>query len=192
MPSWEYQWLVEVPEASGSWVLPIDVTRRSPQAGTPTVLAIAQIRAALEFRPQDAPRPVVTFDSNYDPIAFADRRLDIDALVRLSPKRRFYREPPPHSGRGAPRKHGEVMRLPDPATHGTPDRSATATDPTHGQVRVDVWEGLHAQWAAKTPITLLRVEVEHRPDVGAQAQATVAGVGRAGVALGPARPVAVV
>src|SRR5574341_456075 len=27
---WEYQWLVAVPEAPGSWILPLDVTRRPP------------------------------------------------------------------------------------------------------------------------------------------------------------------
>ena len=37
---WEYQWLVAVPEAQGSWVLPLDVSRRPPTAGTATALAI--------------------------------------------------------------------------------------------------------------------------------------------------------
>ncbi len=39
--------------------------------------------------------------------------------------------------RGCP-KHGPVLKLPDPATHGTPDRTATGQDPVHGQVQVDV------------------------------------------------------
>ncbi|MBI4582244.1 MAG: hypothetical protein HY718_21290 [Planctomycetes bacterium] len=40
VPAGEYQWLVVVPEATGSWGLPLDVARRSPTAGTPTELAI--------------------------------------------------------------------------------------------------------------------------------------------------------
>ena len=56
MPGWEYQWLVAVPEATRSWVLPLDVARRGPAAGTPTALAIAQLRRALAARARPAPR----------------------------------------------------------------------------------------------------------------------------------------
>src|SRR6266511_5486587 len=35
VPAWEYQWLVAVPEPIGSWVLPLDVRRRAPAAGSP-------------------------------------------------------------------------------------------------------------------------------------------------------------
>ena len=51
---WEYQWLVAIPAAQGSWVLPLDVTRRSLDAGTPTQLATAQLRAVLTTRPDPA------------------------------------------------------------------------------------------------------------------------------------------
>ena len=171
LPSWEYQWLVQIPLSEGSWVLPLDVARRAPTAGTPTQLGIAQLRQALKLRQRGSARPVVTADSSYDPIELAQasqhpdpaQRLECDLLVRLSPRRRFYRQPPPYSGRGAPRKHGEVLRLCDESTHGQPDRGATTEDAAHGQVKVDVWEGLHAQWAATTPITLVRVEVERLP-----------------------------
>ncbi len=30
---WEYQWLAAIPEARGSWVLPLDVVRRGPASG---------------------------------------------------------------------------------------------------------------------------------------------------------------
>src|SRR2546428_9460 len=30
VPAWAYHWLVQVPEAAGSWVLPLDVQRRRP------------------------------------------------------------------------------------------------------------------------------------------------------------------
>ena len=92
---WEYHWLVAVPEATGSWVLPLDVTRRAPPPApkegtpkegtpkegtpkdTPTALVIRQLRDVLavgEHAPPDATdatdatRPVVALDSNYDPV----------------------------------------------------------------------------------------------------------------------------
>lgn len=171
VPSWEYQWLVAVPEATGSWVLPLDVRRRAPGAGTPTALALAQLRAVQAARPPDAPRPIVTFDSSYDAVelgrAIQDpdpaQRLVMDALVRLSKRRRFYRPPMAYRGRGQRPVHGPVVRTHDPATHGAPDHTASAPDPRHGSVRVDVWTGLHAQEAAQVALTLVRVTVERLP-----------------------------
>jgi hypothetical protein len=174
VPGWEYQWLVAIPEAAGSWVLPVDVQRRRPTAGTPTALALEQIRTALAQRPPGAARPVVTLDSSYDAIALAQaaqsddptRRIDADLLVRLSSRRRFYRAPGPYKGVGTRPKHGAVFRLHEPATHGDPDHTAVGEDPRHGEIRVEVWDGLHAQWAATTPLTLVRVQVARLPKAG--------------------------
>ena len=174
VPGWEYQWLVEVPEARGSWIRPLDVARRRPVGGTPTQLALEQVRTALRARPAGAPRPVVTFDSGYDPVELARavqhpdpvERLECDIIVRLPLRRRFYRTPPPYAGRGAPRKHGDVFHLKKPETHGPPGFSVTASDPEHGQVQVDVWENLHDQSAAGTALTLVRVQVERLPHSG--------------------------
>ncbi len=161
--AWEYQWLVAVPEQLGSWVLPLDVTRRPPNAQSPTQIAISQLRGALSRRPASAPRPVVTLDSSYDPILLARAGLAADLLVRLPRRRRFYRPPPPYSGRGGPRKHGPVFKLPDETTHGQPDQRASGQDTSHGQVWVDVWQGLHDQSAVAVAVTVVRVRVEHRP-----------------------------
>jgi hypothetical protein len=174
VPGWEYQWLVAMPEASGSWVWPLDVQRRGPQSGTPTALALDQLRTALACRPAGAPRPVVTLDSSYDVIALAQAvqardptvRLEADLLVRLSSRRRFYRPPPPYQGRGCRPKHGPVFRLHEPGTHGAPDQAAVGADARHGQIRVEVWVDLHAQWAATTPFTLVRVQVARLPKAG--------------------------
>ena len=171
VPAWEYQWVVAVPEVRGSWVLPLDLARRGPSAPSPTALALTQLRRALALRPTGAPRPVVTFDSNYDAVALAQavqatdpaQRLAVDLLVRLNPRRRFFRAPPPYGGRGAPRKHGPLFRLRDPSSHGTPDASARGEDPAHGWVQVDVWLGLHSPRAATTLLTLVRVQVDHLP-----------------------------
>ena len=58
---------------------------------------------------------------------------------------------------------GPVLKLADPTTHGTPDRTATCAAPVHGQVQVAVWEHLHVQAAADTPFTLVRIQVERLP-----------------------------
>src|SRR5262245_45030032 len=65
VPSWEYQWLVALPETAGTWMLPLDVRRRGPTAPSPTQIAIAQLHDVLAHRPPAAGRPVVTFDSSY-------------------------------------------------------------------------------------------------------------------------------
>jgi Transposase DDE domain len=164
VPAWEYQWLVAVPAPGTSWVLPLDVVRRAPTAGSPTTLAIGQLQAALAAQPAGAPRPLVTFDSQYDVVALARAGLPADLLVRLTPRRRFYRPAAPYPGRGTRvRKHGSVFRLTDPTTQGPPDQSAQATDTTHGRVRVDVWQHLHAQWATDVPLTLIRVHLTRLP-----------------------------
>jgi len=163
VPAWEYEWLVDVPEPGRSWVLPLDVRRRGPRAGTPTEVAIRTLRAALARRPAGAARPVGTYDSSYDPVTFARAGLALDLLVRLRSNRKFFRRPGPYKGRGTRPKHGPVLKLPDPTTHGTPDRTAAVDDPVHGQVRVDVWEHLHVQSAADAPFVLVRVQVERLP-----------------------------
>ena len=152
MPGWEYQWLVAVPEEQGSWVLPLDVRRRRPDSASPTALALEQVRAALAARStvgsangagRVAPRPLVVFDSGYDPaqLAGSEEAKQVDFLVRLARNRVCYRAPGPYSGRGAPRKHGSVFRLSDPATHGEPDRRQTMEDPEYGQIEVVAWTG---------------------------------------------------
>jgi hypothetical protein len=163
VPAWEYEWLVQVPEPGSSWVLPLDVRRRGPAAGTPTVVAIRLLGAALADRPADAPRPVVALDNGYDPVQLARAHLEADLLIRLRSNRTFYAAPPPYAGRGAPRKYGARFKLNDPRTHGAPTRRASLEDPRCGHVQVDVWLQLRARGAADVPFTLVRVQLERLP-----------------------------
>lgn len=163
IPGWEWQWLGRIAAHRQSWVLPLDVARRGPAAGSPTALAITQLRRTLKARPADAPRPVVTADSHYDVADLIAANLPCDLLVRLSRRRRFYRRPLPYTGKGAPRKHGPVWRTHDPATHGAPDRTRTVADPARGWVRIDVWERLHSQGSETVEVTVVRVTVGRLP-----------------------------
>jgi hypothetical protein len=163
VPAWEYEWLVEVPAPGTGWVLPLDVKRRGPSAGAPTAVAIGMLREALTRRPADASRPVVALDSGYDPVQFARAELPLDVLVRLRSNRVFYRAPGPYRGRGAPRKYGGVFRLADPATHGSPNASATLDDLHCGRVQIDAWRDLRARGAADAPCTVVRIQLERLP-----------------------------
>jgi hypothetical protein len=160
---WEYQWLVRVPESSGSWALPLEVARRDLAAGTATTLAIRQLRAALAARPPEAPRPLLLLDSHYDVVELIAAGVRVDVLARLAANRRFYRRPGPYAGKGAPRKHGPVFRCADPATHGLSDRTQFASDPDYGLVRIDVWERLHTQPAPWVELTVIRVTLGRLP-----------------------------
>jgi hypothetical protein len=160
---WEYEWLVDVPAPGTGWVRPLDVARRGPRDGTPTTVAIRMLRAALAERSADAPRPVAAMDSGYDPVQVVRADLPLDVLVRLRSTRVFYRAPGPYQGRGAPRKYGDVFRLADPLTHGTPDASATLADLQCGRVQIDAWRALRVEGAADAPFTVVRVQLERLP-----------------------------
>ena len=166
VPAWAYQWLVQVPETDGSWVLPLDVQRRGPTAGTPTQVAIRQIAQARTGQPAAAPRPVVALDSAYDVAQLAQAHLDADLVVRLAKNRVFRRAPGLYTGRGRPHKHGRRFKLRDARTYGRPDRSASLAHPVYGTVTVDAWTDLHAERAAAASFTVVRVQVEHLPRHG--------------------------
>ncbi len=161
--AWEYQWLAAIPEATGSWVLPLAVGRRGPQAGTATTLAIAQLRAAQAARPAAAPRPLLLLDSHYDVAALVQADLGVDILARLASNRRFFRPPGPYSGRGPRPKHGPVFRCADPTTHGPPDHTQGEGDATYGTVTIDVWERLHTQSAPTLELRVIRVTLGRLP-----------------------------
>lgn len=163
VPGWEWQWLGRIAAHRQRWVLPLDVARRGPAAGSPTALAITQLQRALKARPPAAPRPAVTADSHYGVADLIGAKLPCDFLVRLSSRRRFYRPPPPYAGKGAPRKHGPVFRTHDPTAHGAPDRTQTVADPARGWVRVDLWERLHRQGSETVEFAVVRATVGRLP-----------------------------
>jgi hypothetical protein len=164
VPAWAYQWLVAVPDAAGSWVLPLDVQRRGPTAASATQVALDQIATVRQAQGAGAPRPVVTLDSGYDLETLAHANVDADLLVRLIKSRVVYRTPEQHPGRGRPRLHGEPFRLADEGTHGQPRRSTQLDHPVYGAVTIDVWTELHVSGAPDAPFSVIRVQVERLPN----------------------------
>lgn len=164
VPAWAYQWLVAVPDAAGSWALPLDVQRRGPTAKSATEGALEQIATVRHTQAPDVPRPVVTLDSGYDLETLAHAHLDADLLVRLIKSRVVYRVPEQRPGRGRPRLHGEPFRLADAATHGQPQRSTHLDHPLYGTVQIDAWTELHVAGAPAAPFSVIRVQVERLPN----------------------------
>jgi len=161
--AWEYQWLVALPDAQRSWMLPLDVRRRGVAAGTPTELVINQLRSVLAERSPRVARPVVVLDSQYAPGELAQAQLSVDLLVRLPRRRRLFGPPGPYRGLGAPRKHGQVFRLHDARSHWTPDEELTTTDAVYGEIRLAVWRDVHDQAQPSAPFALVRITVERLP-----------------------------
>lgn len=169
---WEYQWLVQVPEDAGSWVLPLAVDRRSPTAGTPTQLAIVQVRAVQAARaaardaggaPADAAgtRPLLLLDSSYAVGQLAAADLGVDLLARLAATRVFRRPPPPWKGVGRLPKHGAPFVLADPATHGEPDATTISADPHYGQITCARWDRLHDERRPSVALSVIRIQLAH-------------------------------
>jgi hypothetical protein len=165
VPAWAYQWLVAVPDAAGSWALPLEVQRRGPTVESATRVALEQIEAVRKAQPAAAARPVVTLDSGYDLETLAHANVDADLLVRLIKSRVVYRTPQRRAGRGRPRLHGQPFRLADERTHGQPQHSSQLDHALYGTVHVDVWTGLHVGGAPDAPFSVIRVQVEHLPNM---------------------------
>ncbi len=164
VPAWAYQWLVAVPDAAGSWVLPLDVQRRGPTAKSATEVALQQIAEVRNAQGAETPRPVVTLDSGYDLETLTHATVDADLVVRLIKSRVVYRAPERRPGRGRPRLHGAPFRLADERTHGPPRRSSRLGHPLYGSVQIDVWTDLHVGGAPDAPFSVIRVQVERLPN----------------------------
>jgi len=167
MAGWDYHWLVAIPAAHQSWMLPLDVARRGPDTGTPTTLALRQLRRVVSLLPAGV-RPVVTADSTYDPIELAlavQQDLEVDVLVRLNGHRLFTTQPPPPvpGARGHARWYGDPVRLWQPEDLPDPDDRTTIPDARHGTIEVAVWRQMLQRPHRNCPVTLVRVQAAHRP-----------------------------
>jgi hypothetical protein len=162
-----YSFAVQVPEAEGSWVVPLDVRRIASQQ-KPVGVAVEQLRQIVMLSDR---RVLALVDSEYIRPEFIDRTtrtsddqetarpLERTILGRLRPNRTLYRQPPPYSGFGAPRKDGPVFNLKKPETWGQPDQQIEIEDAELGTVRLSVWHNLHFKRARQHPLTLICVQV---------------------------------
>jgi len=143
---WAYQWIAQLGFARASWTAPIDV-QRVPLAQTPTVAAIAQVKALLDQLPPSATVPLFVFDAGYDQVELAHQLGDasVALLIRLYSNRCFYGDPPPVTGtrEGRPRQDGAKFACDDPTTWPEPSATYRCADAHYGAVWVQAWANLH-------------------------------------------------
>jgi hypothetical protein len=109
-----YSSLAWIPEAQGSWALPL-CHERITSWESPLTKAAFQLKQVCNVLPS---RPLTLWDSEYGCASFVLKTADIaaDKLMRLRPNRTLWGAPPPYSGRGRPRVHGERFKLNEPST----------------------------------------------------------------------------
>lgn len=176
---WLYQWIAQVRLTSDSWTAPVSVERVPPGTNLNRAAA-AQVKRVVTRRPADGKCPLFLFDAGYDPVQLAQElglaqgTLEVAMVVRLRRGRCFYTDPPPYTGKGRPRRHGQKFTCDRSATWWTPTDEHTTDDPAYGHVRVRAWAGVHSkvqQHAARgthgpAPIergTLVLLQVERLP-----------------------------
>ena len=149
--------LAWIPEASGSWALPLR-HERITSFETPSSKAAFQLKQVT--RHLDV-RPLALYDREYGNAKFVQQTADIEAdvLVRLASNRCVWGAPPPYSGRGRPRKHGHKFKLNAPDTWPDPTETLMVDDAQLGQVKVSRWSAFHFRQASQREMEVLRVEV---------------------------------
>ncbi len=151
-----YSTLGVIPEAEGSWFLPL-LHERIPSDTTPSAKAAAQLHEVCHLL---WGRPVALYDSEYGSGTFLQETsgIECDLLFRLRSNRKLRRQPPPYRGHGRPPLHGPVFRLADPTTWGLPDAQWRGEGPVLGPVQVQRWDRLHLEEAPARLLTLFRIE----------------------------------
>jgi hypothetical protein len=152
-----YSTVAWIPEAQGSWALPL-LHERISSAESPIQKAAIQLKQVCE----QSQNPVLAvLDREYGNATWvlAQAAIPADCLMRMRRNACFWSAPPPYSGRGRPRKHGEKMKLNDPLTWFNVSESLELEEHPHlGQVRVRQWKNLHFYRASGQPVNLILVE----------------------------------
>ena len=151
-----YSTIVWVPEAEGSWALPL-LHERINSFTNPIEKAAAQLKQVCQKLPK---RPLSLWDAEYGCASFVTQTADIaaDKLFRLRSNRLLYGEPSAYTGIGRPRVHGDKFKLNDPETWWTPEQLVEVKDPKLGLLRLRLWHNLHFQQSAKHPMHLIQLE----------------------------------
>jgi hypothetical protein len=152
-----YSTLAWIPEAPGSWALPLRHERLT-SFETPASRATFQLKQVTR---QLAVRPLAVYDRGYGNASFVNQTaaIEADLLLRLASNRCVYGAPPPYGGRGAPTKHGHKMKLNDPQTWSVPSETVEVDDAKLGRVRVMRWSAYHFRQSTQRRMEIIRVEI---------------------------------
>jgi hypothetical protein len=152
-----YSTLAWVPEAQGSWALPLCHERITSfeSALTKAAFQLKQVCRYLSVR------PLVGYDRHYGNARFVNqtREIEADLLLCLASKRCVYGAPPVYRGRGAPAKHGHKFKFNDPHSHPPADEVLEVEDPKLGRVRITRWSQFHFRGSPQCEMEIIRVEV---------------------------------
>lgn len=130
---------------------------------TPIAKAAAQLILVCLQLPN---RPLSLWDAEYGCASFVNQTANIlaDKLMHLRSNRVLYGAPPPYTGIGRPRVHGNKFKFNDPTTWWVPDQVLEINHLKLGRLRLRLWCHLHFQQSAQHPMHLIQVE---RLDEGA-------------------------
>lgn len=152
-----YSTIAWIPEAQGSWALPL-LHERISSGESAIQKAAVQLKQVCE----QTKNPVLAvLDREYGNAAWVLASADIqaDCLMRVRRNACFWSAPPPYSGRGRPRKHGQKMKLNDSTTWIEADDTLEINEhPRLGQVKVRQWNNFHFYRAASQSVNLILVE----------------------------------
>lgn len=150
-----YSTLAWVPEAEGSWAVPL-LHERIASTDTPIGCASQQLR---QLCGELSHRPLALYDAEYGCAPFVKATADIaaDKLMRLRPNL-CLRGKPIYTGCGRRPTHGEKFKLGDESTWDTPLESHDLDDPQLGRVRVRVWRDKHFAKAPQQPLWVYYIE----------------------------------
>jgi hypothetical protein len=179
---WPFLVLAGLEWGPTSWTAPVEAVRLGP-ADTLTGVSLTAMRRMLDglATAGRGQRVGFVFDAEFDLMAFSHELADqVHIVGRLRSNQVFHAEPDPTPGRGRPRRHGVRIKLNDPATLSTPDRTTTITSSRYGQVHLSAWDQRHrrlvrgadsywTEYDGPLPIvagSVIRIQVEHLPGGG--------------------------
>ena len=144
-------------EGPSTWAPPWAIDR-TPTAWTGIDVGLEQvIRLVLS----DEHWHVITADSRYGTPLYLYQCPNVTGVTRLRAYRNLYHEPPPYSGKGRPRIHGDVFKLHKPDTWSEPDEQHEFTEQDakgrETRVVIQVWKEMHFWKAPHCPFTLVKV-----------------------------------
>ena len=122
----------------------------------PTTARVGEL-VVVRLRVTDPDTPFRPLDSGC--ASFVQQTADIpaDKIMRLRANRGLYGPPPPYSGRGRPRVHGEKFKLSNPDTWWEPDECLEVQDSSLGRVQPSLWRQLHFKQAALHALIVVRI-----------------------------------
>jgi DDE superfamily endonuclease len=152
IPGWPYSMVAALESGRSSWTAPLDLVRVGPGDDVTEVTAcqlrdlVGRLVAAGQWASGDPPILVV-MDAGYDVVrlAFLLADLPVQVLARLRSDRVFY---PPAAARqaagaGRPRRHGEPIKLSDPASWPDPDATYAGVHDRYGTVAIRAFSRMH-------------------------------------------------